>query len=113
MKLTVVPQREVKDPRHLLYHFPRLSAQRYAQLIADFHNDDKLRMAESIAAGLGCLLVPSCCLHWRFKQNHSARRVQVGYQTYYVVKREEITDGAYQKYVDYVNKLQRGGEIVS
>lgn len=108
MELTIVPDREVKDPRQLLYHYPNLPAQRYAQLIAAFHHDDKLKMAESIARGLGCLLVPSCCLHWKFKRRNAERRVQVGYSTYYVVKRDDLTDKAYQNYLAYVRSVQEG-----
>ncbi|WP_016696476.1 hypothetical protein [Rhodococcus rhodochrous] len=110
MKLSIVPEREVKDPRPLLYFFPNLPAQRYAQLIANFHNDEKLKMAEQIAQVMGGLLVPSCCLHWKFKKRNADRKVQIGYQTYYAVKRDEITANAYQKYLDYVAEIQSGGE---
>lgn len=82
-------EKKVKDPRHLLYHYPNLPAQRYAQLIAEFHNDEKRRAFQQIAKALGCLLVPSGYLHWRWKQEHADRRVQVGYESFYYVKRDE------------------------
>lgn len=110
MKMTIVPNTELQDPRTLLYFYPKMPAVRYAQLITDYHNDDKLRMAEAIAHSLGAFLVPSTCLHWRFKQNHADRKVQVGYQTYYTLRREEMTEGAYQKFVSFVEYLQSGTE---
>ncbi|MED4570976.1 hypothetical protein P9302_16050 [Brevibacillus agri] len=105
MRLSIIPNSDpVKDPRTLLYFYPKMPAVRFAQMVSEYHNDDKLRMAESIAHSLGAYLVPSSCLHWRFKQQHADRKVQVGYQTYYSLRREEMTDGAFQKFVDHVHK---------
>lgn len=111
MKLSILPERKLDDPRTLLYFYPKMPAVRFAKLITDFHNDEKLRMAEAIANSLGAFLVPSGCLHWRFRKNYSDRMVQVGYQTYYTLKREEMTDGAWRKFSDHVEYLQsREGE---
>lgn len=111
MILSVVPKRRVKDPRQLLYHYPSISAQRYAKLVANFHNDQMVKMAEEIANGLGFLLVPACCLHWKFKIDISGeRKVQVGRFSFYMLKKSEMTKRAYQKFLDYIAEIQNEGE---
>lgn len=107
MILSVVPQRKVRDPRQLLYHYPSMPAIRYAQLMQEYHHDSLLRLAEDMAKGLGYLLVPSCCLHWRKKQEVALeRQVNVGKNTYYMLKQEEIPPRSYKKFREYVEELQ-------
>ncbi len=107
MILSVVPVRKVRDPRQLLYHYPSMNAQRYAQLVAEFHHDQMLRMAENIANGLGFLLVPACCLNWKFIAKISAeRKVSVGRNAYFMLKRSEMSRRAYEKFIKYVRELQ-------
>ncbi|MBA4535501.1 hypothetical protein [Brevibacillus halotolerans] len=102
--------RTVKDPRQLLYHYPDLSAQRYAQLVADFHHDEKLRMAERLAAGFGGMLVPSCCIHWRTRKGiPEERKVKVGYEVYCALKPEELTERTKEKYKVYLAELRKKG----
>jgi len=107
MMLSVVPVRQVRDPRQLLYHYPSLPAVRYAQLMQEYHHDSLLRLAEDLSRRLGYLLVPSSCLHWRKKQEIAIDRlVSVGKNTYYMLKREEMPEKAYQKFLEYVEELQ-------
>ncbi|WP_232700225.1 hypothetical protein [Brevibacillus daliensis] len=102
--------REVNDPRQLLYHYPSLSAQRYAQLVADFHHDEKLRMAERLARGFGGILVPSSCVHWRIKKEiPEERKVKIGYEVYIALKQEEMTERTQEKYTSYLEELRAKG----
>ncbi len=110
--LSIVPQRKIKDPRQLLYHFPSIPAQKYAKMVATFHHDQMLKMAEKLANGLGYILVPGSCLHWKKKQEFEARQVNVGKFTYYTLKREEMTKQTLEKYLQYVEDIQSGREEV-
>lgn len=108
-ELSIVPKRRVRDPRQLLYHYPNLPAQRFAKLAQVFYHDQTLRTLENAGKGIGYLLIPSGCLHWKWKKNHSDRQVQVGYQTFYFARREEITQRTYEKYLVYVHEIQAPG----
>jgi hypothetical protein len=107
MTYSVVPDRKIKDPRQLLFHFPSMNAQRYAQLVAEFHQDQMLRMAEQIAQGLGFLLIPSSCLHWKVKARIAAeRKVNIGRCTYYMLKQEEIPKKSLEKFIEYIEEIK-------
>lgn len=107
MKYSIVPERKIKDPRQLLYHFPSMNAQRYAQLMNEFHQDQLLRMAEQIAQGFGFLLIPASCLHWKFKGKiKEERKVTVGRMSFYMLKKDEIPQRSMEKYHEYIKDLQ-------
>ena len=110
---SIVPARKIKDPRQLLYHFPSIPAQKYAKMVATFHHDQMLKMAEQLARGLGYILVPGSCLHWKKKQEYENRRVSIGCFTFYTLKREEMTKQANDKFLQYVSEIQAESEEVS
>lgn len=109
--ISIVPERKIKDPRQLLYHFPSIPAQKYAKMVATFHHDQMLKMAEKLARGLGYILVPGCCLHWKKKQEFADRQINIGKFTYYTLKREEMTKQAYAKLMQYIQEIHEEEEV--
>lgn len=104
---SLVPNRRVRDPRHLLYHYPDMTAQRYAKLMQTYHNDQLLRQAEQLAKGTGYLLVPFCCLSWRIrKKTPQERRLQIGVNVYYFVHPTEMSRTAMDKYREYLDSIE-------
>lgn len=104
---SIVPQGRCRDPRQLLYHYPSIPVVRYAQLVAEFHHIQMLRLAEDIAHKQGFLLVPASVLHWRQKQEIAAeRQVTVGKQVFYMMRKTELSKRALEKLQEYLEELR-------
>lgn len=110
MSYSIVPDRENKDPRQLLYHFPSLPAQKYAKLVASFHNHQMLVLAQNIANIFGCIPVPSSCLDHRVRKKYKDKKCAVGKEVYYFLREEEIPKPSFRRFVEYVEDLK--GECV-
>jgi hypothetical protein len=103
---SIVPERKIKDPRQLLFHFPSMPVQVYAQLIAEFHSDQMLKMAEQIAHSLGFNLVPYSCLHWKVRRNIAAeRKVKIGRCSYFMLKPSEMPQRSLEKFQEYLEEI--------
>ncbi|MCM3593643.1 hypothetical protein M4D58_23765 [Brevibacillus borstelensis] len=108
MSISVVPNRRIRDPRQLLFHFPSIPVVRYAQMAADFYHDQMLRLAEELAHRQGFLLVPASCLGWRKKQDIAGeRQVSVGKRSFYMLRRDELTSKEWDKLQEYLEELEQ------
>ena len=104
---SIVPVRRVRDPRQLLYHYPSIPVVRYAQMAADFYQDQMLRLAEELAHRQGFVLVPASCLGWRKKQEIAAeRQVYIGRRSFYMLRPDELTKSEKEKIMDYLAELE-------
>lgn len=104
---SIVPVRRVRDPRQLLFHYPSIPVVRYAQMAANFYQDQMLRLAEELAARQGFQLVPRICLSWRKKQEIAAeRQVQIGKYSYYMVRPDELSRSEKEKLQAYIDELR-------
>lgn len=107
MSTSIVPVRNIRDPRQLLFHYPSLPVIRYAKMAADFYQDQMLRLAEELASRQGFILVPASCLSWRKKQEIAAeRQVSIGKYSYYMLRSDEMSKSAKEKLQAYIDEIR-------
>lgn len=104
-KLSLIPDGyKQKDPRALLYHFPSLPKVKYAKLIDKFYYYKALEAVENAAKKMGYILLPRQCMHWQRKKNYADRKVIILGKSFYMMKREELTESEEKKLLDFIEE---------
>lgn len=114
-EFSIVPQ-DLKqaDPRPLAYLYPQMIRNDNQSFVAfikkmqrfDFYNS--LKMFEDYAHANDFILCPARLMHWRRRDNFGAkRRVQVGRQAFFLVKKNELTKKEKVKLLDHITDVRR------
>src|SRR5690625_1345195 len=108
--ISIIPKHANQtDPRQLLYHYPSMSAIRYAKLSSNFYHWKMVEIAEELARIQNMLLVPSPVLHWRKKQDiEEKHKIKIGKHMYYLVEPEKLTKSEKNKLKEYIEGLNEG-----
>lgn len=108
MSLSLVDREKLsKDPRKLVFLFPKLPLVRYKSMAEDYHRGVTVLAAERIASMFNSVLLPSTCVH--HSRRRPERRLMLYGRTYYIVERDLLTPTEWKKYQE-ICKEEIGGE---
>jgi len=98
--LSLVANRRIPDPRKLPYLYRNMPASRYKELSEDYYRTKSLQAIEDAAKLGGFIVVPSACIN--HKRRQAERRINLLGRSYYLLRKDEMTDLEYAKYRTYV-----------
>ena len=111
--LTIVPANyKEKDPRQLAYNFPNFIRDTeqglviYNKYVQKFIYFQGVEAAETVAKMFGCILVPTRCIHWRRTKLFTDRRVAVGREAFYIVKKHELIKNEIDRLKEYIEEMR-------
>ena len=103
-----------KDPRQVAFMYPQsiISSQQkfiaYNKKMQMFVYYHSLDVAETMAKLMNYVLLPTSILHWRrAKQLGADRRVRIGRNIFYLVKRSELTSKEVARLVEYAEEIRQ------
>lgn len=96
-----------KDPRNLLYFYPRMNKITLSKKLLKFSFYQTLKVAEDLANRQGCILVPWECMNWkRAKEFGADKKVKIGRNSFFMMKPGELTKSEKMKLERYLEELQ-------
>lgn len=93
-----------KDPRSLLYHFPKMPTVIYAKKMQEFSFYQALDVAEQMAKAQGYCLVPYSCIHYRRRQilTDENKKIKIGRNSFFLLKKHDMTKNEYKNYQELI-----------
>jgi hypothetical protein len=96
------------DPRQMLYHFPSMSAVKYAKMASTFYHWKMVQTAEELVKIHGQYLIPSSCIHWKRKEDIDLKKkIKIGKHVYYILRLDEMTDKEKEKFYAYLEEKDK------